>query len=181
MLAVCAVIATIASMVAKVRHAKSKTEDWGPVPSRSDELADAVAEDVRDPAKRAPGHKDTRMACKGKPGRWHAGRLVYEPRCRRKGCGWTAGWIHEDRADGIFWWCGHRERCENCQKVLRERPEIADAECPDYPGEPAQLTAAAAALVKLRERRASWHRRPRPVINGQQGYRRPRKTEDANA
>ena len=161
------------------RHARSKTDaDGGSLPSRSAERSAAVAEEERDPARRAPGRKDTRARCRGKPGAEHVPVLVLHgswPGDRE--CRWRVTWSFTDRAARVMWGCSHREECRNCGKVLRTRPGIADAECPAYPGTREQRAEAEAALADAEERRRTWEDRPRrrkPPVTGPQGYRRRR-------
>lgn len=167
---------------AHVRHARSKWE-WGTPPSRSAERSQAVAEDVREPAKKAPARKDTRSWCKGKVGTGHVPAIVvdhaYPFRFDRRttGCHWRVGWSSDKAADIVFWGCLHHELCANCGKVLRDRWSLPSAECPAYPGSPEQRAEAEAELIETEKRRAEWEgkrrTRKRP-ITGPQGYRRKR-------
>jgi hypothetical protein len=156
-----------------VRHAGTAWQ-WGPNPSRS-EIARRAAADDPQPPKRPPARKDTRSWCKGKVGREHIPVLELEPPALTNwACGWRADWRVRAREYGIGWACYHREVCQRCRKVLREPRELARAECPAYPGDPAQKAAAEAEAVEMEERHWTWWQRRRRVIAGPQGYRRKR-------
>jgi hypothetical protein len=162
------------------RHARSKWE-WDTPPSRSAERSQAAAEDVREPAKKAPGRKDTRAWCRGKVGVEHVPVIAVDhtipalkggPRCE-----WKASWDWKAQAYATWWYCPHHEVCGKCGKVLRERRDILSRECPDYPGDPDQRAAVEASIPELekrrRERGVRWPYR-KPVITGPQGFRRRR-------
>jgi hypothetical protein len=156
------------------RHARNKDADWGGPPSRSTELAAAVTTDTADPApaKGPPGRKDTRSWCKGKPGREHKlaidGEALGTPILT---CKWVIRWDRDRDGYAAGWNCLHRERCTECRKVTREGWQLTRAECPLYPGDPAQQQETEQRAAQLGTRR--WRRR-RPVIDGPQGYRRPK-------
>jgi hypothetical protein len=159
-----------------LRHARAKGI-WGTQPARSDEVRTAAAVDPQ-PARRAPGRKDTRHFCRGKAGREHVPEIVMTPQPFYTGvpggeCGWTTHWSVRQRAyDGVRWSCRHEERCASCGKVLRCTGQLTRAECPSYPGAPEQKAEAEAEAAARQERYSEWYRRP--VIDGPQGYRRKR-------
>jgi hypothetical protein len=161
------------------RHARSK-DCYDAQPSRSAERADAATAGEREPTTRAPARKDTRSWCHGKPGNAHVPVLTSEAGTPQDpGCRWSESFIWPGGTYGACWKCRHREECARCGKILRVRSELADAECPDYPGDPAEREAAEAAAA---QRARSWshllsrYRQYRkPVITGPQGYRRRRK------
>ena len=157
------------------RHARSKSE-WGTEPSRSAERAAVVAEEEREPARRAPARKDTRNWCKGKEGVPHVPGLVLRRIFPRDhDCEWRPKWTSS--ACPVVWACKHREACMRCGKVLREPWEIPARECPAYPGTEEQHAAAEAEAAEWLERReaslARWRHR-KPPVTGPQGYRRRR-------
>lgn len=147
------------------RHARSRWQ-WGTQPARSTELAAAVTE----PDNQPPGRKDTRAWCKGKPGRPHQ-RIIAEEG-GQWACRWIVNWDPAARRhDGAVWTCHHREECKACGKILRNGWDLTSDECEHHPGDPAQLAEAVAEA----ERRNSFPRRLRQrIINGPQGYRRPK-------
>jgi len=152
---------------------KRLRDNWGPVRGRAAETASAVASDP-DPSKRPPGRKDTRSWCRGKAGVPHQPVIVFRPTWTRRpqpACEWAADWIGEQ----VRWHCHHEEHCGPCGKILRTR--IADEECPDYPGDPAQRAEAEREAAAYPEQWRAWaqrHGRPKPVIDGPQKYRRKR-------
>lgn len=161
------------------RHAKSKWE-WGTPPSRSAERSQAAAEDVRDPAKKAPARKDTRAWCRGKVGIEHIPVIVVDhsvPHFDRTDlrCKWRAYWDWKTEGAVVYWRCEHCEECINCGKVLRAT--VASRECPAYPGSAEQRAEAEAEIPGIERRHQEhvgrWARR-RPTITGPQGYRRRR-------
>lgn len=96
-----------------------------------------------DVGKRAPGRKNTRRWCKGRPGREHTPEIAV-PDNRlglRDKCGW-----YDLRIGGLTtasYYCQHVERCAACGKVLRRHygwlpgykllpGELAATDCPDY-------------------------------------------------
>ena len=168
------------------RHARSRWDDWDSQPSRSAELAPVVAEQTRteaEPDPRAPGRKDTRMWCKGKVGREHKSALVRRPylfRVREGGCGWVPAWDAGSREwQGVGWHCDHREECDNCGKVLRDRGSIGRAECPLFAiAGPEQKAAAEAESARRQARRPRRDlltpEEARVAQMGKSGYRRRR-------
>lgn len=158
------------------RHARSKS-DWGFPPARSAERASAAT----DPDKRAPGRKDTRQWCKGKPGREHVPQIIrIHDGYRWRPCEWTPRYDWRairagDNAWVLKWTCGHIESCANCGKILRDLGNIPVAECESYPGTAARRAAAERDAADYLERWREGRRRyRRPPITGPQGYRRPR-------
>ena len=125
------------------RHRRSKWE-WGAPGSRSAEVRDAVQADP-EPARKAPGKKNTKRWCRGKPGVEHRVVIV---RLRPGQCGWvdTGHWVHTGPVlpkgvpvpkrfrhqhrkwvvTGRQWFCLHERRCLVCQKDLGPA-----AQCPD--------------------------------------------------
>jgi hypothetical protein len=163
------------------RHARSKWE-WGTPPSRSAERSQAAAEDVREPAKRAPARKDTRAWCRGKAGVEHVPVIAVDHTAPHFGtsprCEWKALWDWKADAYHVGWTCPHHEICDVCKKVLRDRWTVPSRECPAYPGDPAQRAAVEASIPELerqQQERLARRRMPRkPVITGPQGFRRRR-------
>lgn len=160
------------------RHARTKDADWDSPPARRDELAAAVQAEigletpVASPAKLPPGRKDTRSWCKGKPGRDHKPAIDDEALgTPLLTCKWIIRWDKDEGCYAAGWNCLHRERCTQCRKVLRECWQLTRAECPLYPGDTGQRQDAEARAAQLGTRR--WRRR-RPLIDGPQGYRRPK-------
>ena len=154
------------------RHARSKWE-WGTPGARSQEVQAAAADDP-EPPKRGPARKNTRDWCKGKVGVEHVPHLVWHPVLWRRGepdCRWRAGWDSRTGGESAYWACDHREECERCGKVLRDR--IPAAECPAYPGTSEDHAAAEAEAARIREQIVQRPSR-RKVITGPQGYRRHR-------
>jgi hypothetical protein len=158
------------------RHARGP-DDWSGNPGRGLALAAVVADQLADPApaKLPPAPKNTRDNCKGKPGRPHI-PVIALPHTATPvfSCKWTARYDRDVGDDGGFitqWSCWHRERCERCEKVIREGWQLTRAECDAYPGDPAQQAATEADA-------AAWTARPRrprrPAPDGPQGYRRPK-------
>lgn len=159
------------------RHARSRWE-WGSQPSRHDETAAIVEDQVADFNKvpEAPGRKDRRVHCKSSPGGSHV-RVLYLklPIWVKKAitCGWGVAWDSRAKTFGIAWRCLHQEGCSWCGKIFRTHLE--DKECPYWPGTSCQRAEAQADAVRAQERRRQWDRR-KPVITGPQGYRRRRKS-----
>ena len=148
-----------------VRHARSKW-DHDTAPSRSSLRTEAVTEEERDPAKKAPARKDTRSWCKGKRGVEHVPVIGYDhayPVFRRnRDCEWTAGWNSKELAYAVFWDCRHHEVCANCSKVLRTRHNLPDDECPLYPGDAEQRAEAEDEGVEAQLRLEAHAGRPHP-------------------
>lgn len=132
------------------RHARSKWE-WGYPGSRSAEVRDAVRADP-DPARRAPGKKNTRRWCRGKRGVEHRRAVVLHSWYGHK-CGWveTGQWVYtgppmvrgvpvprrwawsqrknrEWVVTGKRWECVHELQCVVCQKYLGPAPQCPDRE-----------------------------------------------------
>lgn len=157
------------------RHARGP-EDWGGNPGRRSALEAAVAAETADPApaKVPPRRKDTRVNCGGHPGRVHEPVIVlgYDIPGWRGTCKWIPKWDQEAGGYGIEWNCAHRERCDRCQKILREGWQLTPAECPGHPGPDEQRAEATAEAARWAAR--GRHARTRPVIAGRTGYRRPK-------
>ena len=142
---------------------------WGPVPGRSAVKAAAITE----PEQRAPGKKNTRAWCKGKPGTEHKPVIVFRPYTHGS-CHVAQGW-HLSIWPDEPWICAHREECSACGKILRNHGRLAGAECPDYPGLKEVTEAAQATLVAYKAMVASSvSTGRRRVITGRLGYRRKR-------
>lgn len=154
------------------RH--KRTSEWYAAPSRSTEVRQATGADP-EPARKAPGRKDTRRWCRGKPGVGHAPVLVFRPVLARLACAWRPDWPYEHAC----WECYHQEECGRCGKVLRTSWQLAAGECPAYPGDPAQRAAAEAECAEIRERVEASRQARRPVVTGPQGYRRRRQANTA--
>jgi hypothetical protein len=156
------------------RHARGP-DDWGRNPGRRSARSAAAADQLADPApaKVPPRPKNTRVDCGGHRGREHQPAITHDGHSGWSGtCQWIPKWNRDTGTHGIEWNCAHRERCDRCQKILREGWQLAPAECPAYPG---TLTQQEEATVKA----AEWAARPRytrtrPVIDGPTGYRRPK-------
>jgi len=163
------------------RHARSRWE-WGTEPGRSAQRTEAVAEGVREPARKAPARKDTRSWCRGKVGTEHIPVIVIDHTAPHftpgPQCEWKASWDWRTNAYFVYWACPHHEICGQCQKVLRDRFNVLAHECPFYPGGSGQRAAVEASIPELerqqRERLARQRLRPKRVITGPQGYRRQR-------
>jgi hypothetical protein len=158
------------------RHARGP-DDWGGNPGRGPALAAVVADQLADPApaKIPPAPKNTRDNCKGKPGRPHVPVITMPPGTRPPfACKWIPHWDRDGHEyDGASWHCSHRERCDRCEKILREGWELTWAECDAYPGDPEQKARAEADAAEWAARpRGGWRRRSIPP--GRQGYRRPK-------
>jgi hypothetical protein len=132
------------------RHARSRWE-WGAPGSRSSEVRDAAQADP-DPARKAPGKKDKRRWCRGKPGVEHRTAIVLHSEHGHR-CGWreTGRWVQtgpvaakgitlpkwprkrEWVVTGRTWVCLHELQCQVCGKFLgpapacRTRPAIHDS------------------------------------------------------
>lgn len=162
------------------RHARSRWE-WGSQPSRSADRQAAAAEQIPGlgevVVKRPPGKKD-KTRCKGNGGRDHVPELTMGIYWSARTCGWKPVFHRRTRTYVAGWGCGHRARCRHCGKVLRESWDLADSECPAYPGTREQRAAAEAEAVKWAERSHGWHRR-KPPITGQLGYRKPKKARQS--
>lgn len=130
------------------RHARSKWE-WGSPGSRSAEVRDAARADP-DPSRRAPGKKDKRRWCRGKPGVEHRRAVVLHSPYGHK-CGWlnTGHWVdtgsplprgvpvprrwkrsREWVVTGRRWMCLHELQCLACGKYLGPAPECPDKVVP---------------------------------------------------
>lgn len=132
------------------RHARSK-EEWDAPGSRSAEVRDA-AQDDPDPARRAPGKKNTRRWCRGKPGVEHRRVIVLHSPYGHK-CGWreTGHWVYtgpllprgvpvprrwlwsqrKNREWAVTdkrWVCHHEIQCLTCQKFLGPALKCPDRE-----------------------------------------------------
>jgi hypothetical protein len=153
------------------RHARPKDPSgWDGQNPRSARAA-AANDDV---PKRAPGKKDKNLC---KAAHWkgpHTPELRMGPVYGRMGsrCGWGVSW----HSSGPAYLCYHEEVCTGCGKVMRI--SIGKEECPAY----APLTDERRAqieqqLEESRLRRARWLGRRRPVIDGPQGYRKPKETD----
>jgi len=166
-----------------VASRKRLLSSWGPVRARSAGTASAIAADP-EPAKGAPGRKDTRSWCRGKPGVPHQPVIIIG----KGDTGHSCEWVPENDyrllrrgEDGwsVGWLCWHREECSRCGRILRERWQVGAAECPDCPGDPEQRAEAEREAAAYPEQWRAWaqrHGRPKPVIDGKQGYRRKRKS-----
>jgi hypothetical protein len=137
-------------------------------PSRSQLRSAAVAADVREPARKAPGKKDPAL-CKAAhwKGPHKPGLIKNEPLFRREfPCRWDASWT----ADGPEWFCYHEERCARCGKVLRSR--VGREECPEFRPITDDELAAIEAEIKRHEGIRAARAARKPVITGPQGYRK---------
>lgn len=152
--------------------------NWGPVRGRAAVKAAAISE----PAKRPPAKKDTKHWCRGKEGVQHVPQIVLShDGFRSRACEWVSKFDYRAIRRGeddyrIAWACGHQELCSRCGKILRERWELRQEECPAYPGSPEQRSEAereAAAYPDLFRAREARYGRKR-AITGPQGYRRKR-------
>lgn len=153
------------------RHSRRTAADWDTQPSRSAELAAAVAAEERDPEKRAPGRKDRKNYCKPNRGA-HAPVMVMRPFLSRPvSCQWTLKWDCRDRCWVPEWRCWHQEECGACGKVFRL---MLGEDCPNWHPVSAEERAALDAEIERRaQARQKWVSR-RPAVAGPQGYRRPR-------
>jgi hypothetical protein len=126
------------------RHSRTKW-DWGLPSSRSSEVRAASRTDP-EPAKRAPGRKDTKRWCRGKEGVEHQVTVVLHKYASLHGCGWSKSghWVRagpvpprgvtlpkwprnrEWVVTGQTWRCFHEYQCTACGKFLGPVPQ-----CPD--------------------------------------------------
>lgn len=155
------------------RHARGK-ESWGGQPPRSAERAGAAQE----PDIRPPGKKNRWAKCKGNRGGPHVPVIVFSaaswhvPSCRW-GVTWGSGDAYVPR-----WCCWHREECQHCGKVFRDR--VPEEECPQRAAGQAGYAGALAEAARVTAQHAGQRRRFRQrVPDGPQGYRRPRGTPHA--
>jgi hypothetical protein len=154
-----------------------------PLSPRSAVLAAEVAEQQQPavsplgPRGRGKG-KNRRDWCRGREGAPH------RPQTAQLGTnGWhpaTCSWrpFFDRRAriwSGVGWVCRHQVTCAGCGRILRHPGELGRDECPDYDYDAtaAQRTRALTEAAEWTARRLSWPRRPVP--DGPQGYRRPRR------
>jgi hypothetical protein len=153
------------------RHARPKSEDWGPQPPRSAEVAGAAAEQLRPESRRPPGRKDP-TACKAA----HWGPHQPQIKVRQGGwpqgrdCKWDVAWSRDEPS----WFCYHEEVCAGCGKILRG--SVEEQECPVFrPLTPEKRTAIFAEIERRRRQLEVSRARYRPPPpTGRQGYRRRR-------
>jgi hypothetical protein len=166
------------------RHARpGKHAFYGEPPKGSrGQLRDAAAQEQLVPeilkeGKRPPGKKDPDL-CKAR--HWkgpHTPELrVRAPWSRRRAdrvsCYWGLPYW-SDIGQQPLWYCSHEEHCSGCGKILRTR--ISDVECPLYHEIiKAEREAIETEAGKIRDQRAKWRYRKRPLITGPQGYRKKR-------
>lgn len=153
------------------RHGRGTGWDvWGPTPSRHQQRAAAAADDAVKPP---PAKKDKDLC---KAAHWkgpHQPQLRVREYSWRKTprCRWGIFWRQPEPS----WECSHEEVCAGCGKVLRI--SISKTECPDFhPITEAERDALEREIERWRERVASRRYQRRPVIDGPQGYRKPKGT-----
>lgn len=151
------------------RHSRRKTE-WGTEPSRSAEVAAAVAADEQDPAKHAPGRKDRKHYCKPARGR-HTPVLTKRSTFVTAECRWQVLWSARTGRWVTGWLCVHQEECSACGRFFRF---VYGEDCPDWhPPEPGEQQALDAEIARRDQVRQEYVSR-KPVVIGPQGYRRSR-------
>lgn len=164
------------------RHARPNEwgDHWGPLPSRSQQRRMAASDDPVTPvrkAKRGPEH------CPGSPDKWHHGEIIFVPphAFRKKPapetvCEWRPRYYRNGNLEGdnqmVRWECFHQRVCTYCSKILDKG---VGTRCPLYPGIPEDKQAAVQAFLEQEQRQEErWHYRRQKVINGRQGYRKPK-------
>ena len=150
------------------RYSRSRW-DWGRQPSRSAEVAAAVAADTLNPTKRAPGRK-AKSWCKPNRGP-HTPVMVKAKERTGSSCHWRLSWAWRSKDWTLGWLCFHQEECSGCGKVIRV---AAGQDCPDWrPVRPEEQQAFDVEIARRVGVEREWTSR-KPAVTGPQGYRRPR-------